>query len=131
MSFTLDIRKFADNATGDIEKVIRGTSLAMFSSVILRTPVDTGRLRGNWQTSLNKPTDGTLADTDAGGLSSISKAKAALISMKAGDTAHMTNNLPYALKIEEGGSDQAPAGMVRITVQEFQKEVNKQVRKYK
>jgi len=33
---------------------------------------------------------------------------------------YLTNNLPYAQRLEEGYSQQAPAGMVALTIQEFQ-----------
>ena len=40
--------------------------------------------------------------------------------MVAGDVIYLTNNLPYAVPLEEGYSKQAPAGMVALTVQDFQ-----------
>ena len=38
---------------------------------------------------------------------------------KAGDVFYITNNLPYAMAIEMGHSQQAPQGMVRTTAEEF------------
>ncbi|NTX09022.1 hypothetical protein, partial [Myxococcus sp. CA040A] len=35
---------------------------------------------------------------------------------KLGDTVYVTNNLPYARRLEFGHSAQAPRGMVRVTV---------------
>jgi hypothetical protein len=54
----------------------------------------------------------------------MSRATAASAGFKAGDTIYLTNNLPYIRRLEEGYSQQAPAGMVALTVQEFAQVVN-------
>ena len=48
--------------------------------------------------------------------------------LKLGDTAYLVNNLPYAVPLEYGHSSQAPAGMVRVTIAEFQQIVEAAVR---
>lgn len=40
---------------------------------------------------------------------------------KLGDTYYITNDLPYAYRVETGYSTQAPAGMMRVSVIEFNK----------
>lgn len=112
-----------------MEKVFRGTALSLFGKVILRTPVDTGRLRVNWQTDINKPASGTLTITDKSGVKAIQQASTEAIKAKLGDSIYMVNNLPYAEVIENGSSTQAPQGMVKVTVTEFKREINKQARK--
>jgi len=37
-----------------------------------------------------------------------------------GDIVYLANNLPYAQRLEDGWSQQAPEGMVKLTVQRFQ-----------
>ena len=46
-TFTQRFDAATREAEAKAEKVFRGTSLAMFSSIVKRTPVDTGRLKGN------------------------------------------------------------------------------------
>jgi len=50
---------------------------------------------------------------------------------KLGDSVYLVNNLPYAQKIEGGSSKQAPVGMVKVTVAEYQKIINEIINKEK
>jgi len=110
------------------EKVVRGTLLDMTSKIIKRSPVDTGRFRGNWQASFGTPKQGVTSTNDKTGARATSESSSAINSMKMGDTFYLTNNLPYATRLEFGYSEQAPQGMVRVTVAEFQEAVNKAAR---
>jgi len=87
------------------------------SAIVQRTPVDTGRLRANWQTTLNAPASSTLESFDQG--RALTDAASVLAGYAAGNAVYFVNNLPYAQKIENGYSGQAPSGMVAITLQEF------------
>ena len=61
MSFQSDIINFSNKSAKEVDRIRRGTIIKLFSQVIDDTPVDTGRLRGNWRTSVNKTLDGTLS----------------------------------------------------------------------
>lgn len=130
MSFEDEIIKFSNRSVVEADKIRRGVILKLFSSVIDDTPVDTGLLRGNWQTSVGTPKDGELVTTDKQG----NRAKTIIPNKLGnfGDTVHMVNNLPYAKVAEygewngpsekvtgDGYSMQAPAGMVRKNVARF------------
>jgi hypothetical protein len=79
-----------------------------------------GRFRGNWQVSIAAPAAGTLDRIDPGGGEAIAAASSALAGFTAGPTIYIMNNLPYAVRLEEGWSrHQAPNGMVQITIAEF------------
>jgi hypothetical protein len=41
--------------------------------------------------------------------------------LEAGSIFYLTNNLPYGERLEYGYSKQAPSGMVRITLAEYEK----------
>jgi hypothetical protein len=76
-----------------------------------------GQFRGNWQLTLNQTTDATLSRIDPTGSASLQDADRALANIKAFDSVHIQNNLPYAIRLEEGWStEQAPQGMVALTV---------------
>lgn len=98
----------------------RGTALSMFGHVVIRTPVLSGRARGNWQTELNHAPDGVLDTVDKSGSATISNAGAQVNRAQLGDSIFFINNLPYIKKLEDGSSDQAPSGMVKTTVADFQ-----------
>jgi len=113
MSVEKDLIRTSINFAGYHEKVIRGTLLSFTGRVIKETPVDTGRLRGNWQSSLNVPEQNQLQIEDRSGGNAIASAKSATERLEIGDIFWFTNNLPYARRIEEGYSQQAPQGMLR------------------
>ena len=127
MSFSLDLQKFAKKAGNNAAAVVKKVGIDMFSQVVVRTPVDTGRARGNWQVTFNSPASGTLNDLDPTGRNTQAQISGKMTGWKQGDI-WMTNNLPYARRLEYGWSQQAPAGFVRITVREFQTYVNNAVR---
>ena len=41
-----------------------------------------------------------------------------------GDTIVISNNLPYAVRVENGWSQQAPEGMMKVSVLEFEQIIN-------
>lgn len=120
-SFALDVSKWCGKSLDRIDIVSRKIALEMFRRVILRTPVDTGRARGNWQTTVGAPAFGTLDETDKSGRAAIARATTVCLAWKAvsGAWIFLANNLPYIERLEHGYSKQAPSGMVAITVAEF------------
>lgn len=96
-------------------------------SLVLRSPVDTGRFRGNWQCGLGKVNLDTDSPPDKAGPGPVSRADAVMRQWKAGQTIYLTNSLPYARRLEYGWSRQQPQGMVRITVQEYSQKLAAQV----
>lgn len=102
-----------------MDLVIRKVALELFQRVILRSPVDSGRFRGNWQVAIGNIPAGTLELEDKTGTATVNKIQAATLGLKAGQIIYLANNLPYAQRLEDGHSGQAPAGMVALTAQEF------------
>jgi hypothetical protein len=123
-SFADDIRNFERKTARKLDEVPRKVVFQIFKNVIDKTPVDTGRARANWQPSLGTPATGTIEFTDKDGSATIANMQSVLLSINVGDVIFLTNNLPYIRRLEEGYSQQAPAGMVALTVQEFQAVVN-------
>ncbi|MBB1617040.1 hypothetical protein A9978_31785 [Pseudomonas sp. UMC65] len=87
-----------------------------------------GRLRGNWQFSIDTPAEGTLDQVDPSGGVTLAKLRLQVGQLTAGQTAYIVNNLPYAVPLEYGHSKQAPSGMVRITLARFQQIVDEAIR---
>lgn len=80
-----------------------------------------GRFKGNWQVTIGTAPTQSLDSIDPSGAATITDGRAALASFKAGMPIFITNNLPYGPRLEyEGWSKQAPAGMVRVSIAEFQ-----------
>ena len=98
MGFSDDVRKYAKKTGVNLEKVSRRVTLELFGQAIMNTDVDTGRLRGNWQTSTGAPKTTTTDRLDKNGSVAISEA---IENVKAFSVNYMTNNLPYAVVEEE------------------------------
>jgi len=126
MSFGKDLANFTKKTEKAGEMVFRGSAFEILSAIIKRTPVDTGRLRGNWFTSLNQAVKSISVSRSAS--NSISNASGQTKKAKLSDTIYMMNNLPYAAIIENGSSKQAPAGMLRVTITEWKRLVNAKAR---
>ena len=118
-TFAFDIQRFVDKANGNLDLVVRKIALDLFKRVIVKSPVDTGRFKSNWQVAIGSIPGGTLDSTDKSGDATISRMTATTIGVKAGQIISLVNNLSYANKLEFGYSQQAPSGMVRTTVLEF------------
>jgi hypothetical protein len=108
----------------EVNKETRTAALKVLRGVTFATPVDTGRAKGNWQTSLSAPIGIDIQRLDrsgqaaiAAGTSEIGKAK----EIKYPEI-WIVNNLPYIEKLNGGSSTQAPAKFVESVIQ---KAVNK------
>jgi hypothetical protein len=118
--FAAQIAEFCAKAKGNADLVFRKIALEMFSRVILKTPVDTGRARANWLLGIGSIPAGTLEIDDKTGTATISRVTAESLGLKAGEVVYLVNNLEYATALEFGHSKQTPSGMVRTTILEFQ-----------
>lgn len=96
--------------------------------VIQKSPVDTGRFKGNWNVGLGA-TDGVTTEiTDPSGAAALASGLGKIQNASRGTSVHVSNSLPYAQKLEEGYSKQAPTGMVALTAQELKNEFKRIVR---
>ena len=126
MSFGSDMRKWAEKAKQGTDQVIRASLIDVSTRIIKRTPVDTGRARGNWTASLNGP-NLTFDETSISESNAINSAAATSASAP-GNVFYLTNNLPYIFRLEyQSWSTQAPNGMVRVSVIEFQQALTKAI----
>lgn len=94
-------------------------ALDALRSIVLRTPVDTGRARGNWQVTIDVPAEGVMDEVDGGGMATVSKGTGALGGLGPYRVVWLTNNVPYIGELEKGSSTQAPTGMVALTITEM------------
>lgn len=141
MSFEREMRAAELKITDACEKSIRATALQLFTQVIERTPVGNpdgwkspgppgyigGTARGNWRTAIgqvNTQEVGLRPESQAIGEVNMAAARFTLA-----DTMHLSNNLPYIERLENGYSQQAPAGMVSVSVSEFERAIEAQARR--
>ncbi len=131
MSFDSDLRKAQKELENKVAKIIKVHSINVFNEIIIGETVDTGRLRGNWQATINTPATGTLfedVDKDKK-ITRTDNVPAKVSSYKLSDTLYLTNNLPYAEAIENGSSTKRPAKRVANIIKRSQEFLNKAVAK--
>lgn len=95
--------------------VVREATIRLLRGVITRSPVDTGRFKSNWQVAEGSAPTGTVG-ISGDPLSVISKVPGNAY----GKVLYVVNNLPYAERLENGWSEQAPTGMVKLAMMDVQ-----------
>lgn len=101
-------------------KAVRALALEVTKRIVLRTPVDIGRARGNWNVGIGNPDRTTGNGTDKNGSATIARGAAVIKAADMEQAFFITNSLPYIVPLEDGHSKQAPAGMVKLTIAELQ-----------
>lgn len=116
-TFQADLDRFAKILRIRSEQALRLVALELWKSIISRTPVDTGRARSGWQLSIGFASDYVPpVGTDRVNTPDVGK-------LKLGQAVYIVNNVEYIVYLEEGSSQQAPAGMVRISVAELEAKI--------
>ena len=129
--FRTDFAKLLKKAGDNADTVVRHTALTLQSEMVARSPVATGRFKGNWQAGIKSINTDTSTADDKSGSAAIGRTRATLSWWRAGMTINLTNSLPYARVLEYGrangnpGSLQAPQGVVRLTLQNFRQSLAK------
>lgn len=142
-SFSLDISAFVAKAKGNQRQVVQKVFLDVANAVVARTPVgdpDTwarpapkgyvgGRARGSWQYGYNSPTESEPGTIDGSGGAATQRLEAGVRAHDALGVHYITSTVPYMRRLEyEAWSGQAPEGMVRVTIAEYQRYVDDAVK---
>src|SRR5690606_39236304 len=140
-SFALQLQKFAEKAKANTDVVVQKITLDVARSVIEKSPVGNpdlwkgsappgyvgGRFRANWMFGVGKIDPTTSEEIDKTGRMTYTRLAAEIAATGAGGVTYISNSLPYAIPLEYGHSNQSPAGMVRVTVAEFQQYITEAV----
>ena len=104
------------------EKQLQASVVAVSTMVTQKTPVRDGYLKASWNWGVGAP-DPTLHDA---GRDAIAYLRGQIKSFNVGSVGYFTNPQPYAWPMELGGSAQAPNGMVRVPIANWQ-EINDKI----
>ncbi len=112
MQMTMKVKGKVDRK--DLDKAFRSICLGIYKDVILGTPVDTGRARGNWQIAVGVPPREEITRKERGGATNqMNEAKSKINRPMAGKSVFMANNVGYIMKLEEGHSVQSRGFITR------------------
>jgi len=124
--FNAGVNSFVKNLDErQVPNFIIGLAIRIYSGVVRRNPVKTGRSRANWQINVGSITSEKVenfSNSNADGQQRILQGllKLRQIGKKAiGSIIYIYNNVHYILGLEDGKSKQAPVGMVRVTFAEI------------
>jgi hypothetical protein len=94
----INMSDLAKVVNAEVDQVIRAVKISLFSGVIRDTRVDTGRLRGNWQTTTGFEAPTETERLDKSGASAIAEVQ---LGVKPDTVDYLTNNVPYSEIWEE------------------------------
>lgn len=128
MSFSADIAAFANKSGESLDKTVRMVTIELGTAVMKDTPIDEGRAKGNWQTTVGSPAAGIIDRIgDSGAIAELTQNAGG-----AGSVTYIANNLPYIYRLELGRSKQrAPYAMVRKNFTRIESMINSAVQKNK
>lgn len=120
------VKKAIEDAPDRGLLMVQKIAMDLYQKVIIKSPVDSGRFRSNWQFSINRPITTPILTGGSKGLAPIK----ALTEIP--KSIWLSNNLPYSRVIEYGlfttkpytiktvggYSKQAPRGVARISLDE-------------
>lgn len=93
----------------------------LYERIVERTPVLSGELRANWRVGYGKPNYATNVKVHGKSEVMVPLAKPTFdlaYDREKAWTMYVVNGTPYAHRVEHGWSDQAPVGMMRISLME-------------
>lgn len=97
---------------GGLTEIMQKLSIDAFREVMLRSAVDTGFLRSNWDATTGTPSSGIIKDIEGGAFGDASWPN---LRIKAGDKVSIFNNTEYALYLETGTATMRAQPMVQPT----------------
>lgn len=121
--FNTSLESASKKIKGDLEKFYKQVCLEVLKRIVLRTPVDSGRARGNWQLEIGRSAVGVLDVVGSAGEmgdDAIGRGVTKLSDIPPFSLVHITNNLSYIYYLEyDKRSKQFPEGFLEITLTEM------------
>ena len=125
--FSRNMRRISRKLPFVVDKVVKQVALSVDQTLVLATPVDTGKARSNWRVGVGNSPSTQLEPFSPGeklgigeganARAAIEAGKATIETRKPGQTIYINNNVPYIGKLNEGSSAQAPAMFVEQAVE--------------
>ena len=120
---------FAQVVEEDLKKRVRVIAMAMLNEIVLRSPVGNpdlwkrppppgyagGRFRGSHIVSIGEPVYTVTTKADPAGGETINRGAIQLSGLEPFTTVFIQTNLPYAERLEDGHSTQAPGGVYAVS----------------
>jgi hypothetical protein len=117
LKVTVNVRRWLDHKEFEqvTETAVRSYVRDVFFGAVNRSPVYTGSFRASWRIGFREPDESTTT----GGAPEAPLPRPVFYWPKGyrlGDMVYISNSQPYALRIENGYSMQAPTGVLALSV---------------
>jgi len=113
---------WAGKTAKQLDEMARAIQIETFSQCINETRVDTGRMRGNWQTNVGSPITSEIDRLAPEG--NDAPIKEAVAKVTSGNIVYLTNNVPYCEVYERID------GMMRLAIANVERNTRRAARKY-
>lgn len=117
--FSAQIEGIRKKVESKFENAIHLTIIEMGEFIIDElSPVRTGRFQSNWKASVGQMDvdyDYEIVDADASRMSLVLAAE----KLEAGEKFYFTESVPYAVRLDNGWSSQAPNGIIGPAIENF------------
>jgi hypothetical protein len=125
MAWSRPLSGFTEQVELEQNKRLRATAMQALAGVIERSPVKTGRFRGNNQVSVGSEESGTVDNNDKSGAATLASGAATIGAVRSPwQVIYVQNNLPYAAALEDGRSRiQAPLGIYALTFNDLRETI--------
>ena len=128
-AFTVKIDAFANKVRLLPQTVVKRIAFDLYARITKRTPVDTGRARGSWTSATNHANRAVLPPASASSNGRVyGDPVIGHLEVGPGTSVVISNNLPYITALEHGHSNRAPAGMVKVSIQEVKQQMRALIR---
>ncbi|MGD9800154.1 MAG: HK97 gp10 family phage protein [Parvularculaceae bacterium] len=118
MPWDTDIGAELDDMQRELEDEVKAGAMVIAEGLNRYTPVDTGRLVGNWQAGINTdPPDVRLPD-DPSRSFSIVYLEAAIEQFSLGDSLVFANFTPYASLVNDGAESREPRRFLERAIED-------------
>ena len=121
-SWSVPLDRLAQRAQAQFEDMARKATYDLFRTVVLKSPVDTGRFRSNWNVTASVP---SFTYTESTNASRADSETLKALTLPVGGVVYLSNGLPYVNGLAYGYSNQAPDGMIRTSVADFNRFVDR------
>lgn len=116
--FTANVDRWINQVDQGLDDIVQEMLRAVHHDLVMGSPVDTGRFRGNWQVTFDRIPLYSVNRYDKDGNSTIAEGNAVIATLgqrgAAVTSVYFSNMLIYANSLEYGHSKQAPNGVVGI-----------------
>lgn len=113
-----------DELNNYVTNAMRSAGLDFLRLITFASPVDTGRFRSNWNVGFNSPDTSTTGSVNFSAVLSKNESEVKLSPLNVSGVIWFSNNLPYAVPLNNGTSKQAPQFFVEAAARRAEVNIN-------